>query len=187
MAATMKRKRQIQDENDQFVDNFHYLRHVGEQKKRRLECDERKQEIKNWFNHMTQASPFKRAKTPAPCTPRTPRRRRLSLPPSKNVQKTSSPVNEHAPPLSFGEGVETRSSFKRRNSMQRLKKPLLSIQGTVRAKMMEQARRRSMRGREDYSLPVVAMSGQLDLYRFLAAQDERSGKSSSVQLSVEAP
>lgn len=42
-----KRKRQIQDDADQdFENNFQLLRHLGEQKRKKLDIEERKQEIK---------------------------------------------------------------------------------------------------------------------------------------------
>lgn len=38
-----------------------------------------------------------------------------------------------------------------------------------------QVKRRSMRGRQDYSLPLTTTQGQMDLLRFMAAQDEKTG------------
>ena len=46
MAAIGKRKREIQDENSDYDDNFQYLRNLGEQKKRKLDEGERKRELK---------------------------------------------------------------------------------------------------------------------------------------------
>lgn len=45
MATIGKRKREIQDEND-IRDNFQYLRHVNEKKKRKLDEENRRIEIK---------------------------------------------------------------------------------------------------------------------------------------------
>ena len=49
MATFGKRKREIQDENCDFDNNFQYLRHIGEQKKRKLDVESRRREVKVCF------------------------------------------------------------------------------------------------------------------------------------------
>ena len=63
-----------------------------------------------------------------------------------------------------------------------MRKPLVSLRGSMRLKLQNQIKRNMMKGKTDYAVPISGQNAEMNYLRFLGAQQEMQAQQAAKEV-----